>query len=102
MPRQESIAFHFKAFVVQLHNKGRSQVNEESIADVGKKRIRKAFGIGVPKRVEVRFPEKINEMRKRRRRRYSVVAVLKMFLMKEFYVLHRANLQFIAAPSPDR
>ena len=39
MPGQEAVTLHFKTPVVQLHYKGRSQVNEKGVADIGEQGI---------------------------------------------------------------
>ena len=60
---QESIGFHREFLIAYLHYKGSAQVNDISIADVGKLGVGKTIGILFPQLLKTGFPKKINEMR---------------------------------------
>ena len=100
VPRQKTIALHFKFFFFELHHEGRSQVDEVGITDVGKQRIRKTFGIFFEQFLKIRFPEKVDEFGKRFLCFLAMIAELEMVSMEKLYVLHILKIvnQFTRSP----
>ena len=62
VPGQETIRFHIKLFIIDLHDKWRSEVNDISITNIRKLSIRKPGGVFFPKVFKTGFPKKINKM----------------------------------------
>src|SRR5690348_11623422 len=92
VPRQKTIRTHFERFLSKLHNEGRAQVDQVSVANVWKKGIGKTFRILLVKWIKIRLPEKIYEVGKRALRTPAVIAVFKMIPVKKFHMLHRINV----------
>ena len=91
--RQEPIRAHSLLLLFYLHGEGSAQVNQVSVTQVWKLRIRKSFRVFLPQRFKPRFPEKIDQRGKRRGRRYAMIVVFKMVVMEEFDVPQASNLE---------
>ena len=88
VPRQKAVGLDVVFLVFQLHYARRAKVDQVRITNVGKKRIGKAIGMLNKEFVKIRFPEKINELRKRSFCFAPAVTMLEMIFMKKLYVLH--------------
>ena len=88
MAGKKTIRLHLKGFLTQLHDEGRAQVDQVSIANVGEKSIGKTFGILRIERIKIGFPEKINELGNGFFGLPPMITEIEMIPMKEFYMLH--------------
>ena len=97
VPGKKSIGLHLEAFIFQLHDERSAQVYQISVSYVWEKCIRKTFGIALIEFIKICFPEKINELGKRRFCFPAVIAVFEMISMKKFYMLHLLKLMIALA-----
>jgi len=85
---QEPICFHWKFFIINLHYKWSSKVDDICVSNIGKPGIRKTVRVLLPQVVKAGFPKKFNQVRKACRWRNTVVIILKMINMEKLNMLH--------------
>ena len=89
---QKSIGLHIELLISYLHHKGRTQVNEVGIPDIGEQCIRKTMGVLLQQLIKTGLPEKVDEAFQSGQGFYPVVIIFKMINMKKLDVLQGRTL----------
>jgi hypothetical protein len=89
---QKTIDLHVEFFIAYLHDERCTKIDQVSVSNIGKQRIRKTFRVLLQQLIKLCLPKKINKALQLFGRLNPVVIIFKMIDMKEFDVLQWLTL----------